>query len=260
MPTPDLERPVFLSSHYDDVALSCGGTVAALADSGEQPLIITCFGGPPPGPLSAYARDMHTRWHVEIDEAIAIRRTEEACAASVLGTGVGWLDFPDAIYRGTRYTSDDELFGAIQPDESDLPAGILASLAIIFDRLEVSPLAIYVPLGIGNHVDHQHVTEVGRRLADRGHDVFAYEDFPYTGDPGIEHRGRTLTGQEPVVRVLTPEQLERRVTAILCYRSQLAVIFRHQGDPAESTRRYSTAAGGPPVERLWPVRGSLVPQ
>ena len=260
MPTPDRTRPVFLSPHYDDVALSCGGTVAALADSGEQPLIITCFGGPPPGPLSAFARDMHARWQVETAEAIAIRRAEEARAAGVLGAGVRRLDFPDAIYRGTRYTSDDELFGAIQPDESDLPAGIMTALAIVFDRLEVSPSAIYVPLGIGNHVDHQHVAEVGRRLADRGHDVFAYEDFPYAGDPGVEHRRRTLTGQEPVVRVLTAEQLERGVNAILCYRSQLPVIFRHQGDPAESTRRYATAAGGPPVERFWPVRGSLAPQ
>lgn len=257
MPMSDNARPVFLSPHYDDVALSCGGTVAALTDSGEQPLIITCFGGPPPGPLSNFARDMHARWQIGTSEAISIRREEEACAADVLGAGVHWLDFPDAIYRGSRYTSDDELFGAIHPDEVDLPAQIMAALEAKFAQLGLGPSRLYVPLGIGNHVDHQHVVEVGRRFSELGHEVFAYEDFPYAGDPGVEQQGRSMTGREPVTQVLTVEQLERRVTAILCYRSQLPVIFRHQGDPAESTLRYATANGASlPHERFWPLRVS----
>jgi LmbE family N-acetylglucosaminyl deacetylase len=257
MPTPDRACPIFLSPHYDDVALSCGGTVAALSESGEQPLIITCFGGSPPGPLNDFARDMHLRWRVDAGEAIAIRRAEETCAADVLGAGVHWLDFPDAIYRGSRYTSDDELFGTIHPDEMDLPTQIVRALEVVFARLGVHPSRLYVPLGIGNHVDHQHVVEVGRRFSRRGYEVFAYEDFPYAGDPGVEHHGRALTGEEPVTHLLTAEQLERRVAAILCYRSQLSVIFRHQGDPAESTRRYATANGASrPGERFWPLHAS----
>lgn len=255
MPTPDRACPVFLSPHYDDVALSCGGTVAALTASGEQPLIVTCFGGPPPGPLSDFAREMHARWQVDTSEAIAIRREEETCAAKVLGAAVHWLDFPDAIYRGSRYTSDDELFGTIHPGEAELPTQIVTSLHHAFARLGVNPSRIYVPLGIGNHVDHQHVVEIGRQFSELGHEVFAYEDFPYAGDPGVEHQGRAMTGEEPVTHLLTAEHLERRVNAILCYRSQLPVIFRHQGNPAESTRRYATANGtSRPNERFWPLR------
>lgn len=258
MPMPESGCPVFLSPHYDDVALSCGGTVAALAEAGEQPLIITCFGGPPPGPLSDFARDMHELWQVDTDEAIAIRRTEETSAADALGARVHWLEFPDAIYRGSRYTSDDELFGTVHPDEADLPTQIVTALGHAFDRLDANPSRLYVPLGIGNHVDHQHIIEAGRKLSELGHEVLAYEDFPYAGDPGVEHQGRTMTGEEPVTYELTPEQLERRVAAILCYRSQLPVIFRHQGDPAESTRRYATANGDSrPHERFWPLRGPV---
>ncbi len=257
MRTPDRAYPVFLSPHYDDVALSCGGTVAALSESGEQPLIITCFGGPPAGPLNDFARDMHTRWRVDAGEAIAIRRAEENGAATVLGAGVHWLDFPDAIYRGSHYKSDDELFGTIHPDETDLPTQIVSALEITLARLGVHPSRLYVPLGIGNHVDHQHVVEVGRRFSELGYEVFAYEDFPYAGDPGVEHHGPELTGKEPVTHQLTAEQLERRVAAILCYQSQLPVIFRHQGDPAESTRRYATANGASrPCERFWPLHAS----
>ena len=36
---------VFLSPHYDDVVLSCGGTVALLVEQGEPPLVLTIFGG-----------------------------------------------------------------------------------------------------------------------------------------------------------------------------------------------------------------------
>src|SRR5262252_6924938 len=36
---------LFLSPHYDDVALSCGGTVAQTADAGTHALIVTIFGG-----------------------------------------------------------------------------------------------------------------------------------------------------------------------------------------------------------------------
>lgn len=260
MSTPDLARPVFLSPHYDDVALSCGGTVAALADSGEKPLIVTCFGGPPPDQLNDFARDMHAQWQVGTSEAIAIRRAEEACAAAVLGADVDWLDFPDAIYRGSRYTSDDELFGTIHPDEADLPGPLMTALQTRLARLDLTPSRLYVPLGIGNHVDHQHVVEVGRRFADMGFPVLAYEDFPYAGDPGAVYRGQGLAGQEPINRELTPEQLAQRVSAILCYRSQLPVIFRHQGDPADATRRYATRNGNsPPVERFWPLCGSPAP-
>jgi len=36
---------LFLSPHYDDVALSCGGTVAPLADRGTDTTVVTIFGG-----------------------------------------------------------------------------------------------------------------------------------------------------------------------------------------------------------------------
>ncbi len=93
-------RPVFLSPHYDDVALSCGGTITALAKAGAHPLIVTCFGGSPPGRLSDFAQRMHERWQVDAETAIAVRRAEEVVAAALLGGQTQWLDFPDAIYRG----------------------------------------------------------------------------------------------------------------------------------------------------------------
>ncbi|MGN6673994.1 MAG: PIG-L deacetylase family protein, partial [Thermomicrobiales bacterium] len=47
----------FLAPHYDDVALSCGGTVALLAGQGARPLVVTVFGGDPSSvTLTTFAR------------------------------------------------------------------------------------------------------------------------------------------------------------------------------------------------------------
>ncbi|MDI3339163.1 MAG: PIG-L family deacetylase [Sphaerobacter sp.] len=253
--TPPEPRPLFLAPHYDDVALSCGGTVAALAAAGPPPLIVTCFGGAPSGPLSAFARFQHARWGVGPDDAVCIRRAEERAAAAALGAEARWLDLRDAIYRGTRYTSDDELFGPIHPDDRGLVDELVAAVA----ALAAPGAALYVPLGVGNHVDHQLVTLAGQRLAARGHPVLAYEDFPYAGDPAgrdaLQARAAAVAGGPPQTRFLTPAQLAARVRAIRCYRSQLPVIFRHQGDPAAATRRYACVVGdGRPAERFWPLR------
>jgi LmbE family N-acetylglucosaminyl deacetylase len=247
---------VFLAPHYDDVALSCGGTVARLADSGATPLVVTIFGGTPAGPLTRFASDMHSLWGVGPGGAIALRRAEEQCAERVLGARSIWLEFADAIYREDRYTSDPQLFGTIHPAEADLAAEIKQALLSVLAAYDVAATVFYVPLAVGNHVDHQHVLAAGMRLAAAGHEVWAYEDFPYAGDPAwrdsIDAHARSVTSNQSRLDLLTPQQLARRVESVLCYRSQLDVIFRHQGDPAAAIQRYAHIVGqGQPAERFW---------
>ncbi len=252
----DTPRHIFLAPHYDDVALSCGGTVAALAESDQKGLIVTVFGGAPRGSLTEFASDMHQRWGVGPGDAVAVRRREEACAGKALGAEAIWLDFLDAIYRDARYTSDPDIFGAIHPDEAGFGAEILAALT---ERLELSshtPDVFYVPLAVGNHVDHQHMYAAGKRLASLGHTVWAYEDFPYAGDPqwrdSILDLASRLTTGESRLNQLTQSQLQSRIDAVLCYASQLDVIFRYQGDPRVAVGRYARAVGdGQPAERFW---------
>lgn len=255
VPAPE-HRPVFLSPHFDDAELSCGGTLAQMADAGKQPLIVTIFGGEPAGPLNAFAREMHQAWGLGPEEAIASRRAEEACAALALGVDSRWLNFPDAIYRGERYLNDDHLFGAIHPREATLNHDIRDALFELLNEMDIEPSAFYCPIGIGNHVDHQHVLATARTLTFRGYPVIAWEDYPYAGDPGVEVEpvAKRRSGGVPEIRDLSESAMERKIEAINCYRSQHAVIFRHQGDPTESTRAYAERIGnGTPAERFWPL-------
>ena len=126
-------------------------------------------------------------------EAVRKRQAEDAAAATVLGANTLWLDYPDAMYRGTPayHQADDALFGTVNAGDTSLDeelAGVFLNIA------ERAPLAaIYAPLGIGHHVDHQLCCSAADRLAQRKLNVKFYEDFPYValagGGPETRQRG-----------------------------------------------------------------------
>ena len=179
-------RAIFLAPHYDDVALSCGGTVAARAGAGgPPPLVVTVFGGEPEEQeLTGFARWQHERWGTAGTDTLATRRAEEATAAAFLGCATHSLPYRDAIYRGDHYLSDPALFGTPHPDDAPLAARIAADVLALPELAGAAPpTTLFVPLAIGGHVDHQLVLASGRIVAGTPGwpvRVLAYEDFPYT--------------------------------------------------------------------------------
>lgn len=266
---------IFLAPHYDDVALSCGGTVAALASAdgrrgnpapvagGRSPLVVTIFGGTPAADnLSTFARWQHERWGTDGSDTVAVRREEEAAAAAALGCATRALPYLDAIYRGEQYLSDDALFGPVLPDDRPLVEQLVADVAALPGLAATRDATLYVPLAIGNHVDHQIVYEVGQALATRGLRVLGYEDFPYAIlGAAREERLGALSGAlgRPVV-VPIAGTLARRIAAIGAYRTQLPTIFRFTADWPGAVTASAIAAGGgaDPAERYWPLLGAPV--
>lgn len=253
---------LFLAPHYDDVALSCGGTVAALAGRGAPPLVITVFGGEPTATdLTAFARWQHERWGTGERDTVATRLTEDRAAAAVLGCATATLPFLDAIYRGDAYRSDEALFGAIDPSDAALSAQIADALLALPALAEVDPagVTLFVPLAIGNHVDHQIVYAVGRLLAARGCRVLAYEDFPYAvlGDETARRLAAVGDQVGDAETRSVAATLARRVAAIGAYCSQLPVIFRFTDDwpGAIAAHAFALGAGQEAMERFWPLGG-----
>ena len=93
---------IFLSPHFDDIALSCGGMAARLSRMGARCLGVTVFAAPAPdgGVLSPFAEELHGKWRGASGQTIAaineVRREEERAALRLLGLEPVWLDFPDA--------------------------------------------------------------------------------------------------------------------------------------------------------------------
>lgn len=222
-------RHVFVEPHFDDVALSCGGAVLAACQRAEPVLVVTLFAGNPGAhaAVTDFAAGQHARWGGAVDP-IAERVREQRAALALLGADWQRMDWLDAIYRGDRYLSDDDLFGQIK-DEGPLVEEIEQALRAI--ALEHAGARWYAPLGLGHHVDHQIA-----RTAAKGLRPLHYEDFPYatkarpTGSP-------TLT---------VDVDLERKIAAIGCYRSQIPTLFGDMASMERAVRGFFQSG-----ERYW---------
>src|SRR5918993_45828 len=168
---------LFIQPHYDDVPLSCGGTVALMADQARQPRMITVFASELVDEMvGEFAAWKHSRWKVtDAEQVLAVRRAEDAEAAQTLGCGMRWLGLPDAIYRGGRYNSDSELFGALRDEEMELASHLADEIRQLPEWHEDT--LVFVPLGAGNHVDHQLVFEAGGGPASARGEGFSFRGF-----------------------------------------------------------------------------------
>ena len=93
-------------------------------------------------------------------ELMARRRVEDERFAYFAEASIVFLDLPDAVFRG--YEGDDELLGAPRADD-DAPFELLRQ-----EIARLEPQKVYLPLGVGGHVDHQLCRDVGIRLLQEG--------------------------------------------------------------------------------------------
>ena len=202
-------------------------------------------------------------------ELMAARRLEDERYALFAEASLILLDLPDAVFRG--YEGDGELLGAPR-DDDDAPIDIVRQE---ITRLE--PQKVYFPLGIGDHVDHQLLRRVGMSmLAEHGRwimpgpewagTVTFYEDFPYAWwnefarleDLGPEARAEFPAGISLWAEYAdTSDQVERKVTGVTLYESQLDRLFGGVKPMANAVRghgrRVAELGGlaGAFAERYW---------
>lgn len=271
-------KHIFLSPHFDDAALSCGGTVHRLARTDHEVVVMTVMATAPApdAPMSRLARRIHTTLGDGGDLA-ATRAREDRAAMAILGARRTALPFLDAIYRRAAtgawcYPTIRSLFGHPHPSDPALAATLVSAICAHSDP---SRDRYYAPLGVGGHIDHALVNAAGHELCRAGATVWFYEDFPYA-DARFRHRGpgsapATLehvlaqprhARLESDIRPLSERDIDARVRAIGAYESQLDSLF---GERAELRARVlafaSSRAGGQsadgqsadrqPAERYW---------
>ena len=261
-----LYTSVYLSPHFDDIALSCGGWAAAEHAAGRRGLCITVFAAPPPPGhvLHAYAQQLHERWgEADPPAANRLRRAEETAALAILGLDPLWLDFADAIYRPAPYDSHAALFCEIAPSEQEtLPAAVAAAVADALARTGIGPdVPIYTPLGAGRHADHQIVRAAGLRLAAAGRPLWFYEDYPYAARPGtLAEAVAAVAAQIAPARLVSEVRdvaayLDTRIAAIAAYASQISSLFPDLAAVPGAVQAYAAATGAEhgllAAERYW---------
>lgn len=253
-------RHIYIQPHFDDAVLSCGGSIGLQSFTGQKVLVVTVFGGAPSPdqPLSQFAAQNHQKMGLPNDAAAAVRqrREEDRAALDVLGADVLHLDYPDAIYRGNPayYQNDESLFGSVHPGDLKLDQELGEVLLRIFERAPMA--AMYAPLGIGHHVDHQLCCSAADRLAQRKINIKFYEDFPY-----VARQGALSARQRELGIAMEPELVEvsgtigQREQATAQYRSQVPQLFGSEEKMANEIRAYAGSLRrtypGIAIERYW---------
>jgi LmbE family N-acetylglucosaminyl deacetylase len=228
-------RWIYLSPHFDDAILSCGGLIAGQSRRGLPVEIWTiCAGYPPPGPLSDFARLTHQAWGTgDGTQTVELRRQEDEQAASCVGADLVHFDIPDCIYRlapSGEALYPESVFGPPRPEEADMPGRIATALGS-----ELLPGDILVaPLALGGHVDHRLV-----RQAIDGLDFprFYYADIPYLlNNP--ETLAPAAAGLQAQRFPVSSADLRLWLDGIAAYQSQLGSLLKGEGTLETAVRRY----------------------
>ncbi len=249
-------QAIYLSPHLDDMALSCGGQIYQRTQNHEKILIVTVMAGDPPSNLlSSYAQGLHHRWEINT-QTVQKRHQEDRQAAEILGADVIHWQIPDCIYRFDQqnnrplYTSDDQIFGDIHPQDAQLVDSICQMIAHLPCHHQ-----LFIPLGVGDHVDHRLTRAAAEKAIQfdkniRPQQVWYYEEYPYA---------QTQNGTEDILNQyngiwqleligITEMALSHRIDAIAQFQSQMSTLFQSPEDMATQVSEFVHRVGG---ERLW---------
>ena len=248
---------LFISPHFDDAVFSCGGTIHRLTRAGSRVTVITVMGGKHNGdlPRSPILDDLHSRWAAG-DDPLRARQTEDFNALRQLNANPIHLDLTDCVYRCVAgkplYPTEESLFGAVHP--ADYAPAFLDSMP----RADIENAAvIWLPLGVGNHVDHQIIRDWGlRRLANQGdrERLRWYAEFPYFADESaIIHAFGAFDAMLFQCHInLDAADFAARLQAMSCYESQLSTFWRDHDHMATETSQAARLPGTDILaERYW---------
>ncbi len=239
---------IYLSPHFDDVALSCGGLVWEQTHAGEDVSIWTICGGKPAQEIhSPIVDELHARWKSG-EQAVDIRKNEDIRSCHLLNASYRHFDIPDCIYRlddnnSPLYPTEESLNGPVDPFDRS----IIDFLAQELERSIPTQSQVVSPMAIGNHVDHQLVRQI---IANTGIIAWFYADFPYIiKNPGDLPRFID-EGWGAETFPISEEGLQAWLKSVSAHRSQLSTFWNNPQEMECDFRKYVRKNQGSVLWRL----------
>ena len=234
-------RWIYISPHFDDAVLSCGGLIWEQTHSGIPVEIWTVNAGdPPPGEVSDLITRIHAKWKTGTpQETVTLRRIEDQNAARWVGATVSHLEGVDAIYRRTKtgtlmYT--DDVFDPIHPQEK----GIVDEVVHMLSRNLTQYDTIVCPLALGGHVDHVIARQATESL---GRPLWYYADVPYL----FRHESELAPATEDMngkTFFISAQGLAAWQGAITAHASQISSLFEDLQDMQTQIKNYQLSRNG----------------
>jgi LmbE family N-acetylglucosaminyl deacetylase len=233
---------IYLSPHFDDVALSCGGPAWEQARAGQRVTVWTLCAGPQPeGPLSPFAQSLHARWGTGRTAATQ-RQAEDIASCQQLRAGWLHFDVPDCIYRRGPdgmflYDSEESLSGRLHPGEAALIERLSQEMAA---RLPEAAQVV-CPLGLGNHVDHQLTRAAAERLP---RPLWYYADYPYVLQEAERLEQMQQAGWKTQVMTVSAAGLAAWQAAVAAHASQISTFWPSLEAMQAAIEAYCQQTGG----------------
>ncbi len=246
---------LFVSPHLDDVAFSCGGLAALLADAGWYTVMATVFTrSVVPAQGFALACQLDKGLDAAADY-MALRRDEDRDAARLLGLAeCRHLDLPEAPHRG--YDSAPALFAGLLPGDG-VGGEVAARLRAL--QAELQPALVLAPQGLGNHADHLQVRAAVLDVVRAP--VWWYRDTPYAIRHGEAGAPDALAGLAAFA-VPVGRAMARKLDAACAYCTQVGFQFGGADGTRAALRDFARAeaAGSPDGVAAERFLGAGVPQ
>src|SRR3954471_8813145 len=195
------------------------------------------------------------------------RKASDERFAWLMETSVVFLDLPAAQSRG--YEGDDQLLGTVRDDD------VSPDQMLYEEIVRLEPQTVYFPLGVGNHVDHQIVRDVGLNLLGQGRRwvmpgpnfvgmLSFYEDFPYAW--WHDYQGPVAPGRFDLDLPAgvgidaqyadISEMIDRKIAGINLYAGEVQQLFESRSAMVDDVYGYAARmalAGnrGGYAERYW---------
>ncbi len=233
-----LVRALFISPHPDDVAFSCFGAIRTTEAASEVAVLITVFSESDWTAQTGFAPQLR-------HNIAALRRKEDAAFAARFRCRQIDLCLPDSSVRG--YTEQERYTG--QPRFDPIAETLAEKLRDVV--VEIGAIdRVFLPLGLGNHVDHLLVRNLGQRVFWNAPSLFFYEDLPYASRIEADQISAVVDSLgihlRPTIEDLS-ELWAEKSDAVRIYHSQLGPSTLER--IASHARRISPSGGM--AERYW---------
>lgn len=220
------KKAMFVSPHFDDAILSCGGLISNSIQRGKSIQICTVFteiqkeNNKLSQVIKKYvAEDMGIlESNVDIQECekwITLRRQEDERACKYLGCKKRELKYLDAIFRLERnqyiYDTEESLFKKAY--ETTLVNELIEQFIVLCKDFDVC----FFPMAIGSHIDHRILHRVGLSIAKRYNYVYYYHEIPYCIGKEMQY---SKENQYDI-----SESMKYKIKAISYYDTQLKGLF-----------------------------------
>src|SRR5688572_21800222 len=140
-----MRNVLFVSPHLDDAVFSCAARILREVATGAEVTVATVFS--------------HVRRRSAQAADYIARRAEDREALRLLGAKPRWIGLLDAPSRNPFYASFRRIVFETAPSDAnqvDIVREELDSLVA-----DLAPDVIYLPLGVGTHIDHRLVFAAG---------------------------------------------------------------------------------------------------